>query len=78
MIGSDCRVISVLTSPGGPLQVERLKRERLTILLAGQGSSSRWRSPTGAMSLKKARVRHAGPAAQVREDVELRNQLFAL
>jgi len=30
------------------------------------------------MSLKKARVRHAGPAAQVREDVELRNQLFAL
>ena len=47
-------------------RVERLKRERITILLAGQGSSSRWRSPTRSMSLKKARVRHAGTAASAR------------
>jgi branched-chain amino acid transport system ATP-binding protein len=59
-------------------QVERLKREGLTILLAEQGLEFSLALADRVYVLEKGAVRHAGPAAQLREDAELRNRLLAL
>src|SRR5262249_3953012 len=59
-------------------QVERLKREGLTILLAEQGLEFSLALADRAYVLEKGAVRHAGTAAQLREDAALRNLSVAL
>jgi branched-chain amino acid transport system ATP-binding protein len=59
-------------------QVEHLKREGLTILLAEQGLEFSLALADRVYILEKGAVRHAGTAAQLREDAELRNRLLAL
>jgi branched-chain amino acid transport system ATP-binding protein len=59
-------------------QVQRLKREGLTILLAEQGVEFSLSLADRVYVLEKGAVRHSGPAAQLREDVQLRNALLAL
>jgi len=59
-------------------QVQRLKREGLTILLAEQGVDFSLALADRVYVLEKGTVRHSGPAAQLRDDVDLRNKLLAL
>jgi branched-chain amino acid transport system ATP-binding protein len=59
-------------------QVQRLKREGLTILLAEQGVDFSLALADRVYVLEKGAVRHSGPAAQLRDDVQLRNTLLAL
>jgi branched-chain amino acid transport system ATP-binding protein len=59
-------------------QVQRLKREGLTILLAEQGVDFSLSLADRVYVLEKGVLRHSGPASQLREDVELRNKLLAL
>src|SRR5262249_223843 len=59
-------------------QVERLKRQGLTLLLAHHGPEFALAVADRVYVLEKGAVRHAGTAAQLREDAELRNRLLAL
>jgi branched-chain amino acid transport system ATP-binding protein len=59
-------------------QVQRLKQEGLTILLAEQGVDFSLALADRVYVLEKGAVRHSGPAAQLRDDVVLRNKLLAL
>ena len=59
-------------------QVQRLKREGLTILLAEQGLDFSLALADRVYVLEKGAVRHCGAAAQLREDAELRHRLLAL
>jgi branched-chain amino acid transport system ATP-binding protein len=59
-------------------QVQRLKREGLTILLAEQGVDFSLFLADRVYVLEKGAVRHSGPAAQLRDDAALRNKLLAL
>jgi branched-chain amino acid transport system ATP-binding protein len=59
-------------------QVQQLKREGLTILLAEQGLKFSLALADRIYVLEKGAVRHAGSAAQLREDAELRDRLLAL
>jgi branched-chain amino acid transport system ATP-binding protein len=59
-------------------RVQRLKHEGLTILLAEQGVDFSLSVADRVYVLEKGAVRHSGPAAQLREDAELRNKLLAL
>jgi branched-chain amino acid transport system ATP-binding protein len=59
-------------------QVKRLKREGLTILLAEQGVDFSLSLADRVYVLEKGAVRHSGPAAQLRDDPDLRNKLLAL
>lgn len=59
-------------------QVQRLKREGLTILLAEQGLDFSLALADRVYVLEKGAVRHSGAAAQLREDPELRHRLLAL
>jgi branched-chain amino acid transport system ATP-binding protein len=60
------------------VQVQRLKREGLTILLAEQGVDFSLSLADRVYVLEKGAVRHSGPAAQLRNDTALRNELLAL
>jgi branched-chain amino acid transport system ATP-binding protein len=59
-------------------QVQRLKQEGLTILLAEQGVDFSLALADRVYVLEKGAVRHSGPAAQLRDDAALRNKLLAL
>jgi branched-chain amino acid transport system ATP-binding protein len=59
-------------------QVQRLKREGLTILLAEQGVDFSLSLADRVYVLEKGAIRHSGPAAQLRDDAALRNKLLAL
>jgi branched-chain amino acid transport system ATP-binding protein len=59
-------------------QVSRLKREGLTILLAEQGVDFSLALADRVYVLEKGTVRFSGPAARLREDTRLRDELLAL
>jgi branched-chain amino acid transport system ATP-binding protein len=59
-------------------QVQRLKGEGLTILLAEQGVDFSLSLADRVYVLEKGAVRFSGPAAQLRDDAALRNKLLAL
>jgi len=59
-------------------QVQKLKRDGLTILLAEQGVEFSLALADRAYVLEKGAVRFSGPASQLREDAALRNDLLAL
>ncbi len=59
-------------------QVNELKRQGLTILLAEQGVDFSLRLADRVYVLEKGAVRHSGPAAELREDSGLRQRLLAL
>jgi branched-chain amino acid transport system ATP-binding protein len=59
-------------------RVLRLKRDGLTILLAEQGVDFSLSLADRVYVLEKGAVRHSGPAAQLRDDARLRNELLAL
>jgi branched-chain amino acid transport system ATP-binding protein len=59
-------------------QVSRLKREGLTILLAEQGVDFSLALADRVYVLEKGTVRFSGPAAQLRNDTRLRDELLAL
>jgi branched-chain amino acid transport system ATP-binding protein len=59
-------------------QVQRLKSEGLTILLAEQGVDFSLSLADRVYVLEKGAVRFSGPAAQLRDDTALRNKLLAL
>ncbi|TWT05612.1 ABC transporter ATP-binding protein [Reyranella sp. CPCC 100927] len=59
-------------------QVDELKRQGLTILLAEQGVDFSLRLADRVYVLEKGAVRHSGPAAELREDSSLRQRLLAL
>ena len=59
-------------------QVQRLKREGLTILLAEQGVDFSLSLADRVYVLEKGAVRFSGQAAELRDDAELRNKLLAL
>jgi branched-chain amino acid transport system ATP-binding protein len=59
-------------------QVQRLKGEGLTILLAEQGVDFSLSLADRVYVLEKGAVRFSGPAAQLRDDADLRHKLLAL
>jgi branched-chain amino acid transport system ATP-binding protein len=59
-------------------QVQRLKREGLTILLAEQGVAFSLALADRVYVLEKGAVVHEGPAAALREDAALRDRLLTL
>jgi branched-chain amino acid transport system ATP-binding protein len=59
-------------------QVGRLKREGLTILLAEQGIHFSLALADRVYVLEKGTVRHSGPAAELRGNPKLRDELLAL
>jgi branched-chain amino acid transport system ATP-binding protein len=59
-------------------QVTRLKREGLTILLAEQGVDFSLALADRVYVLEKGTVRFSGPAAALRDDTRLRDELLAL
>jgi len=59
-------------------QVNALKSQGLTILLAEQGVDFSLRLADRVYVLEKGAVRHSGPAAELREDSDLRHRLLAL
>jgi branched-chain amino acid transport system ATP-binding protein len=59
-------------------QVSALKREGLTILLAEQGVDFSLALADRVYVLEKGAVRFSGPAAELRENVRLRDELLAL
>jgi branched-chain amino acid transport system ATP-binding protein len=59
-------------------QVQRLKREGLTILLAEQGLDFSLALADRVYVLQKGEVQFCGPAAQLREDAALRDKLLAV
>jgi branched-chain amino acid transport system ATP-binding protein len=60
------------------LKIDELRKAGLTILLAEQGVEFSLSLADRVYVLEKGAVRHAGPAAQLREDKELRERLMAL
>lgn len=59
-------------------QVSRLKREGLTILLAEQGVDFSLALADRVYVLEKGAVRFSGPAAELRDNMRLRDELLAL
>jgi branched-chain amino acid transport system ATP-binding protein len=59
-------------------QVQRLKGEGLTIMLAEQGVDFSLSLADRVYVLEKGAVKFSGPAAQLRDDPALRNKLLAL
>ena len=59
-------------------QVSRLKREGLTILLAEQGVDFSLALADRVYVLEKGTVRFSGPAAELRDNTKLRDELLAL
>ena len=59
-------------------QVNRLKQEGLTILLAEQGVDFSLALADRVYALEKGVVRFSGPAAALRDDTRLRDELLAL
>jgi branched-chain amino acid transport system ATP-binding protein len=59
-------------------QVQRLKRDGLTILLAEQGVDFSLSLADRVYVLEKGVVRHSGPADELRNDAALRDKLLAL
>jgi len=59
-------------------QVQRLKGEGLTIMLAEQGVDFSLALADRVYVLEKGAVRFSGAAAELRDDAELRNKLLAL
>jgi branched-chain amino acid transport system ATP-binding protein len=59
-------------------QVQRLKGEGLTIMLAEQGVEFSLSLADRVYILEKGAVKFSGPAVQLRDDVELRNKLLAI
>jgi branched-chain amino acid transport system ATP-binding protein len=59
-------------------QVQRLKGEGLTIMLAEQGVDFSLSLADRVYILEKGAVKFSGPAAQLRDDAELRNKLLAI
>src|SRR5579862_8614318 len=60
------------------LKIDELRRGGLTILLAEQGVEFSLSLADRVYVLEKGAVRHAGPAAELRDDKELREKLMAL
>jgi branched-chain amino acid transport system ATP-binding protein len=60
------------------VQVQRLKGEGLTILLAEQGIDFSLSVADRVYVLEKGAVRFSGQASELRDDAELRNKLLAL
>jgi len=59
-------------------QVTRLKRDGLTILLAEQGVDFSLALADRVYVLEKGAVRFSGPAAELRDNTRLRDELLAL
>ncbi|MBO0737382.1 MAG: ABC transporter ATP-binding protein [Alphaproteobacteria bacterium] len=59
-------------------QIGELKRQGLTILLAEQGVGFSLALADRVYVLEKGEMRHTGPAAELRDDPELRERLLAL
>ena len=59
-------------------QVGRLKREGLTILLAEQGVDFSLALADRVYVLEKGAVRYSGPAAELRGNPQLRDELLGL
>jgi branched-chain amino acid transport system ATP-binding protein len=59
-------------------QIARLKREGLTILLAEQNTEFSLALADRVYVLEKGSVRFSGPAARLRDDAALRQELLAL
>ena len=59
-------------------RIRALKEQGLTILLAEQGVDFSLSLADRVYVLEKGTVRFSGPAAQLRDDVELRHKLLAL
>jgi branched-chain amino acid transport system ATP-binding protein len=59
-------------------QIERLRREGLTILLAEQNVEFSLALAERVYVLEKGSIRFSGPAAQLREDEALRHELLAI
>jgi branched-chain amino acid transport system ATP-binding protein len=59
-------------------QVQKLKQDGLTIMLAEQGVEFSLALADRVYVLEKGAVRFSGPASQLREDAALRNELLAL
>jgi branched-chain amino acid transport system ATP-binding protein len=70
--------LSPLVVQGLLEQVATLKREGLTILLAEQGVGFSLALADRVYVLEKGQVRHSGPAAALRDDPGLRDELLAL
>jgi branched-chain amino acid transport system ATP-binding protein len=60
------------------LKIDELRKGGLTILLAEQGVEFSLSLADRVYVLEKGAVRHAGPAAELRDDKELREKLMAL
>jgi branched-chain amino acid transport system ATP-binding protein len=59
-------------------QVQKLKQDGLTIMLAEQGVEFSLALADRVYVLEKGAVRFSGPASQLREDAALRNELLAI
>ena len=59
-------------------RIGELKRQGLTIMLAEQGVEFSLSLADRVYVLEKGAVRFSGPAAQLRDDAELRHKLLAL
>jgi branched-chain amino acid transport system ATP-binding protein len=60
------------------LKIDELRKGGLTILLAEQGVEFSLSLADRVYVLEKGAVRHAGPAAELRDDKELREKLMAI
>jgi branched-chain amino acid transport system ATP-binding protein len=60
------------------LKIDELRKGGLTILLAEQGVDFSLSLADRVYVLEKGEVRHAGPAAELRDDKPLRDKLMAL
>jgi branched-chain amino acid transport system ATP-binding protein len=60
------------------LKIDELRKAGLTILLAEQGVEFSLSLADRVYVLEKGAVRHAGPAAELRENQELRERLMAI
>ncbi|HEV2189859.1 MAG TPA: ABC transporter ATP-binding protein [Stellaceae bacterium] len=60
------------------LKIDELRKGGLTILLAEQGVEFSLSLADRVYVLEKGAVRHAGPAAELRDDKELRERLMAI
>jgi branched-chain amino acid transport system ATP-binding protein len=59
-------------------KIQELKAQGLTILLAEQGVDFSLALADRVYVLEKGRIRHGGPASELRNDVALRDRLLAL
>ena len=60
------------------IQVQRLKKEGLTILLAEQGLDFSLALADRVYVLQKGKVEFTGPSQQLRDDATLRDKLLAV